>query len=436
MNNGRPLSKRKTVQLMILLTILAWATQTLFHQWGFGQEIALSGDAQAAEPAPEAPLEATASEKFMPAEPHAPCGTLELRPEAAVLSADVKLKQLCRWSDADAGVFAPVADLTVAKVTEQTPYRQVSLDDIRQTLHDAGMNLTMVRFAGATACTVSRADVQGDDRTSLEAWAQGRQEAAAAEASPIAADAKTPGSKFPTASVTPIAPKAAPATDDKPDRSLRAQLTADLCQRLNLSRDALQITFDPQDERVLNLAEPLFQFSITPERVRDLGQVSWDVKFISGSNSKKVNITATARAWQDEVVVAKSLAYQQVIRDSDVVDRRTLVDRLPDEILMTRAQVVGQQAGRDLKPGVVVTGRMVEPVPLAKAGDLVTVTATRGSVSVRTVARALEGGSFGQSIKVRNDTTRETFDAVLTGPQEARLGGGSAPATHVASTDN
>ena len=36
--NGQ-ISKRKTVQLMVALTILAWATQTLLHQWGFGAEV-------------------------------------------------------------------------------------------------------------------------------------------------------------------------------------------------------------------------------------------------------------------------------------------------------------------------------------------------------------------------------------------------------------
>ncbi len=36
--NGN-ISKRKTVQLMVALTILAWATETLMHQWGFGAEI-------------------------------------------------------------------------------------------------------------------------------------------------------------------------------------------------------------------------------------------------------------------------------------------------------------------------------------------------------------------------------------------------------------
>jgi hypothetical protein len=29
---------RKTVQAMVIFTILAWATQTLLHQWGYGAE--------------------------------------------------------------------------------------------------------------------------------------------------------------------------------------------------------------------------------------------------------------------------------------------------------------------------------------------------------------------------------------------------------------
>ena len=39
MNYNRPYSMRKTVQLMVILTLLAWATQTLFHQWGYGATI-------------------------------------------------------------------------------------------------------------------------------------------------------------------------------------------------------------------------------------------------------------------------------------------------------------------------------------------------------------------------------------------------------------
>jgi hypothetical protein len=34
------------VQLMVILTLLAWATQTLFHQWGYGSTISIPADSQ------------------------------------------------------------------------------------------------------------------------------------------------------------------------------------------------------------------------------------------------------------------------------------------------------------------------------------------------------------------------------------------------------
>lgn len=85
-------------------------------------------------------------------------------------------------------------------------------------------------------------------------------------------------------------------------------------------------------------------------------------------------------------------------------------------------QCVGQQAATDLRPGVVMTAQLVDAVPLVKAGQLVTVNLTRGTVQLRSVARAMEQGALGQTIRVRNENTRDVLDVTVTGPQEARLG--------------
>jgi hypothetical protein len=44
------------------------------------------------------------------------------------------------------------------------------------------------------------------------------------------------------------------------------------------------------------------------------------------------------------------------------------------------------------------------------------------AVLVREVARALEQGSLGQTIRVRNENTRDMLDVTVIGAQEARLG--------------
>jgi flagella basal body P-ring formation protein FlgA len=71
---------------------------------------------------------------------------------------------------------------------------------------------------------------------------------------------------------------------------------------------------------------------------------------------------------------------------------------------------------------MVMTGKTVQPVPLARTGQFVTVLLSRGGVTVKTVARAMEEGSYGQTIKVKNEGTKDVFEVVLTGPQEATLG--------------
>jgi flagellar basal body P-ring protein FlgI len=84
---------------------------------------------------------------------------------------------------------------------------------------------------------------------------------------------------------------------------------------------------------------------------------------------------------------------------------------------MKREQLVGQLCSRELQAGTVLTARLVDAAPLAKTGDLVTVTLSQGNVKITTVMRAIDGGSFGQSIRGKQETTGAIFDVTLTGPQ-------------------
>lgn len=211
------------------------------------------------------------------------------------------------------------------------------------------------------------------------------------------------------------------AADDSPAKTLRGMLIDDLSVRLGVAKDQLQVRFNPADEKLLNLSEPLFKFNIQSRRVRDLGEVSWNVTVLSGNGSQKGTVTATARAWRNEVVLNKPLAYGQVIQPDDVIQRRVLADQLPSDPLLAQSQVVGQQASRDLKVGTVMNARLVDAVPLVKPGQLVTITLTVGSVRVKTVGRAMETGSFGQAVKVRNESTKDIFEVVLTGPQQGTM---------------
>ena len=68
-----------------------------------------------------------------------------------------------------------------------------------------------------------------------------------------------------------------------------------------------------------------------------------------------------------------------------------------------------------------MTARMVDAVPLVKPGQLVTITVSSGTVQIKTVGRAMEEGAYGQAVKVRNESTRDIFEVVMTGPQQGTL---------------
>jgi flagella basal body P-ring formation protein FlgA len=409
--NNRRLTKRKQAQLFVLLTALAWATQTLLHQWGYGQEVPSVplSDAAALAAMPDVP----GGEKFVPGDANStPTGTLEMRQDASVYGADITLKQVCRWSDEDAPAFTPIADLTLVHLAAGVSFRTISVDDVRQTLHGAGVNIAMINFSGVTSCGVTRSDaLAGESQTSVQQWI----------------DAQQPNAAKPAVS----AQLAQNASEIDPNfHTLHDLLVADLAQRLSILPEDLQLSFSPEDEKVISLAEPCFKFDIRPSRARALGNVSWDVKVLTDSSSKKITINAVARAWEQQVAVAKPLSIHKLLSPSDFTSHRVLVDSLSDHQLLGLDQCVGQQAATELRPGVIMTSQLVDAVPLVRAGQLVTVNLTRGTVQLRAVARAMEQGALGQTIKVRNENTRDLLDVTITGPQEARLGE-PAPADEV-----
>ncbi len=376
-----------------------------------------------AEDVPE--IQPVAVERFVPATTGETAGaTLELRGEATIPDGEIKLRQVGRWTNADSKIFAPMADLTIARFQGNSPFQSVSLDEVRQTLRDAGVNLGTIRFAGTMTCTVSRSDVKFDESAALRQWIDARQGRA-----PALVPSGTHTAELSSAAPAPTsAPAAAAGVDmrrtaqvDPAVKTLRDLILADAAVRLKLPPDSLQLTFNPADEKLLNLSEPQFKFNLEARRVYSLGDVAWDVLIVMDSGNKQVPIQAMARAWQKHVELIRPIAYRQVIQADDLVEKRVLTDRIADEPLLSIAQAVGQQSSRELKPGTVMTAPMVSPVELAKPGQFISVTLNSGTFRLKTVARAMEAGCFGQTIKVKNEVTGETFQVILSGPQQGTI---------------
>src|SRR5207244_362965 len=111
--NPKPIGMRRTVQLLVIITLLVWATQTLVSQWGFGG-IILTENVISTSPA-------TAADSSV----QAPEPTLELRTDASPAAATTQP------SDAT-GV---AADNTVIADAKQTALRDLLVSDLIDRLH-------------------------------------------------------------------------------------------------------------------------------------------------------------------------------------------------------------------------------------------------------------------------------------------------------------
>jgi flagella basal body P-ring formation protein FlgA len=333
-------------------------------------------------------------------------GTLELQSEATVYSSTITLKQICRWSSDDNAVFQPVADLVLARFDDQS-FTSIKADDIINMLQGAGLTPAAVRFTGSAACTVSRVDQPIDRTTALAQWTQATDQSKSATQ--------------PSAATVAEAPVRSTHSSDNPIVTLQDALTHDLATRLQLPVDSLQIQFDPRDDKLLSMTTPPFTFEIAPSRLHILGNVSWDLSVRAGRSLQSVHIAAVARAWEDQVVTANSIQFNQIIRPADLTEQRVLVDSLTDEPLLTKQQALGQQAAIEMKMGTVLTTSKVAAVPLIRDGELVTVSVNQGGINIQTEARALESATFGQSVRLRNETTHDVFQAIVTGPQQADM---------------
>ena len=364
MNNHRPMSMRRTVQLLVILTLLAWATQTLVTQWGYGA-LVVPQRAEATNPGPVM-LEVRS----------------EIRPQAG---ATLRLRDVCRWSAADADVLDGFGDIVVANLSEAPSTRRLDVADIRAVLHDAGLNLSTIQFAGAASCDLT---IPG----------------AVVEPAP---------EPLPAANVATL--HLSPAAIDQPQTPLRDLLVTPLLKELAFSEQEVQVDFPAEHEATLALTSPQCGFRIDASRAADLGAVKWDVTIIDDQRERKVEVVATVRAWEEQLLLNRALSRGQTIRAGDFVSRRVLVEERDASLVMDPAEAAGQLAARDIDAGERLGPDDLVPPPVVAKGDFINVSLKLGGMRLETVARALEPGPKGTVIHATNEASGDVYRVLVTG---------------------
>ena len=349
-------------------------------------------------------------------------GTVRLHPQAVVANGvSITLGDVAELDGADAQALG---DLVVGRFPAgagKSADVQVPMDTVMRHLNAAAVNLSMLTVKGARSCKVMHAD----------------------------AASATPPSRVPVVPVAPVAPfvpvelpstleNAAAAMPDMPavaklaaEPTLAQRVTQQLAALTGADAQALEVTLrgDADAAAWLNAPAPAHDVDIVMESRTGLGRVPVRVRrFAQDGTVREARLTADVTQRVGVVVVTAPIRRGDRFTAQNVAVQHIALNRRHGTPVADLDAVLGRSASASLRTGTAVIERHLAPDVLIKRGDLVTVTVNQGRLRIRTVGRATENGERGAIIALRNDATRETFYATVTGPRRASIDSGASSA--------
>lgn len=297
----------------------------------------------------------------------------------------------------------------------------VQMIDVRRKLDEAGVHWGKITLRGATRIVVSGRDLGGDTP-------QERRDSKSDQRTHIAANlvgAIDLGST--TAPVEPVTPTE--SIDEQPihapsgpARTLRRILVEMILDRIAAHPSDVRLTFDRESDVVLDLTDADFRFEIEPVGSRPIGRVPIIVRrYNAGQIAGTERIRVDVAVRKAVVVAQRTLGRGQMVAASDVAVEVRWLDSMTGDPVSSVDAVVGQRVAGMIRQGRTIGAEDVTAPVMIKRGQVATIRVISGTLVLKTVARALDDASRGDSIRFRNDRTREEFIARVTGPQQATV---------------
>lgn len=318
---------------------------------------------------------------------------------AAVVSDDeVALKHVCDLSGVRAADPEALADTAVVRSPGVGEKAVVTLDQIQDALRRGGVNLASVVIAGASRCTVTRAEPVDDTPNSVPA-------------------AATPG-------VAAIAatPPDGPAAQG---RTLRDAVRRVFESYARQHGGRIELQFARTSEEILNLAEPRYRFDVRLNGGRWLGRmVKLEVDVWAGERKvQTVPLVVNASIVKKIVIARRPIGLEATIIDEDVQLSERAHESLENAAASDLDAVIGLRARTFIPAGRAVHLDDLEQVPLVTRGQVVDVISMVGGIEARKAGKAVDGGSLGDVVEVRVGGRRgDVLTGIVTGKRRVMVG--------------
>ncbi len=312
---------------------------------------------------------------------------------------------------------------------------EVTLDELREALARAGANPAEFTVCGSTRCQVVRpltmraSESAESDPTVAKYWWNGARSKGATSGKESTSVAEAAADEV-AGVVTVGVPRPAAAN------TLEAAVKEFLSEKFANMGGRIAVRFSPNVKAALLLARPEYDFRVQWRGERQLGPCSLDVDvFQQGQIKQTIPMVVEVSLSVPVVMASRPINRGQIIHSEDIQIQEVDFFHLDRIGLTEAAMVVNQQARRFIRQGEMIYLRDLKPCPLVRQGDVVTVWSEVGGMKIKTAGKAMEGGTYGETIVVRNESSRQTFQAVVAGPQTVKVSESGRPVSLASSAE-
>ncbi|MDD1793555.1 flagellar basal body P-ring formation protein FlgA [Enterovibrio sp. ZSDZ42] len=130
----------------------------------------------------------------------------------------------------------------------------------------------------------------------------------------------------------------------------------------------------------------------------------------------KTRVKAQSAVTVDMVVAKKPLKRGQSIQGGDLSSKAVNIAYVRYSYFTEKKKLIGKVVSRNVSAGRVLTPRLVEMPEWVKRDDVVIIEARRDNMLARMKGIALESGSEGDTIRVKNITSEKEIQATVSAP--------------------
>lgn len=109
------------------------------------------------------------------------------------------------------------------------------------------------------------------------------------------------------------------------------------------------------------------------------------------------------------------------LNGGDIIEITIPKNQMRSDYVTSKAELENMTAKRSLMPNQPISRQDVTPPVMVKRNELVTVTYKSGPIQLTAKARSLGAGTRGDTVTLMNLTSKKSFEAKVTGPQQAEV---------------